>query len=226
MVAYPSKGRGARPLLPPFPFPLCNARGRGILLAKNHQDENAIAQTHIRIPTRAHSPASAPRSIASSPRSSRKSPLPSFGAGGEPRARRPRRVGGILRITLRLRHRAGARRCGVRLRGASAQHVTEPRDCLRVGLHERRGAFDAGRAPSSSASSASTYSCGRPISAATCTNARDAGSTGASRARFRNSSPSSGRTSTSSGGAPRRGARRRGSGNQQRARRGGASASP
>lgn len=61
--------------------------------------------------------------------------------------------------------------------------------------------------------------------------ARDAGSTGASRARFRNSSPSSGRTSTSSGGAPRRGARRRGgstrgSGNQQRARRGGASASP
>ena len=56
--------------------------------------------------------------------------------------------------------------------------------------------------------------------------ARDAGSTGASRARFRNSSPSSGRTSTSSGGAPRRGARRQGSGNQQRARRGGASASP
>lgn len=47
MVPYPSKGRGARPLLPPFPFLLCNARGRGILLAKNHQDENAIAQTHI-----------------------------------------------------------------------------------------------------------------------------------------------------------------------------------
>lgn len=78
MVPYPSKGRGSCLLLPPFPFLLCNARGRGILLAKNHQDENAIAQTHIRIPTRAHSPASAPRSIASSPRSSRKSPLPSF----------------------------------------------------------------------------------------------------------------------------------------------------
>lgn len=46
--------------------------------------------------------------------------------------------------------------------------------------------------------------------------ARDAGSTGASRARFRNSSPSSGRTSTSSGGAPRRGARRRGVNQGQR----------
>lgn len=146
MVAYPSKGRGACPLLPPFPFLLCNARGRGILLAKNHQDENAIAQTHIRIPTRAHSPASAPRSIASSPRSSRKSPLPS--SWRRRRTSRPPSKGswGILRVASRLRHRAGARRCGVRLRGASAQHVTEPRNRLRVGLHERRGAFDAGRA--------------------------------------------------------------------------------
>ena len=55
-------------------------------------------------------------------------------------------------------------------------------------------------APPSSASSASTCSYGRPISAATCTNARDADSTGASRARFRNSSRSSGKTSTSSPG--------------------------
>lgn len=55
--------------------------------------------------------------------------------------------------------------------------------------------------------------------------ARDADSTGASRARFRNSSRSSGKTSTSSPGHAQ-GARRRGSGNQQGARRGGASASP
>lgn len=146
MVPYPPKGRGSRPLLPPFPFLLCNAQGRGILLAKNHQDENATAQTHIRIrPER-----TAPRArldlspLLRAPRERALCRVP--GAGGEPRAHRPRRVGGILRVASRQRHRAGARRCGVRLRGASAQHVAEPRDRLRVGLHERRGAFDAGRA--------------------------------------------------------------------------------
>ena len=53
-------------------------------------------------------------------------------------------LGGILRVASRQRYRAGARRCGVRFRSASAQHVAEPRDRLRVGLHQRRGAFDAG----------------------------------------------------------------------------------